>query len=37
LSEKAIEAVNKYRFKPAMKDGMPVPVKMNVEVRFHLY
>lgn len=37
LSEKAIEAVNKYRFRPAMKDGMPVPARMNVEVRFHLF
>jgi TonB family protein len=37
LSEKAIEAVNKYRFKPAMKDGRPVPVMIDVEVNFHLY
>src|ERR1035438_5069046 len=35
LSEKAIEAVSKYRFKPAMKDGQPVPVMVNVEVNFH--
>jgi len=34
LDEKAIEAVNKYRFEPAMKDGAPVPVEMNVEVNF---
>jgi hypothetical protein len=37
LSEKAIEAVNKYRFKPAMKNGEPVPVMVNVEVNFHLF
>jgi TonB family protein len=37
LSEKAIEAVNKYRFRPAMKNGEPVPVMVNVEVNFHLY
>jgi TonB family protein len=37
LSEKAIEAVMKYRFKPAMKDGKPVPVKVNIEVHFRLY
>jgi TonB family protein len=37
LTEKAIEAVNKYRFKPAMKDGVPVPVQIDVEVAFHLY
>lgn len=37
LSEKAIEAVNKYRFRPAMKDGAPVPAKIGVEVNFMLY
>jgi TonB family protein len=37
MSKKAIEAANKYRFKPAMKDGKPVPVRVNVEVHFHLY
>jgi TonB family protein len=37
LSEKAIEAVSRYRFKPAMKNGVPVPVKLKVEVDFHLY
>ena len=36
LDEKAIEAVSQYRFKPAMKDGVPVPVKITVEVNFHL-
>jgi TonB family protein len=38
LDEKALEAVRKYRFKPAMKDGKtPVPVMINVEVNFRLY
>jgi outer membrane biosynthesis protein TonB len=38
LDEKALEAVMKYKFKPAMKDGRtPVPVPMNVEINFHLY
>ncbi|MGA3010744.1 MAG: energy transducer TonB [Terracidiphilus sp.] len=37
LDEKAIEAVNQYRFKPAMKDGQPVAVILAVEVAFHLY
>lgn len=38
LDEKAIEAVRKYKFKPALKDGrMPVPVMITVEVDFHLY
>jgi TonB family protein len=38
LDEKAIEAIKQYRFKPAIKDGkMPVAVRMNVEIDFHLY
>jgi TonB family protein len=37
LDEKAIEAVMKYRFRPAMKDGKPVPVKVAIEINFRLY
>jgi TonB family protein len=38
LDEKALEAVKKYKFKPAMKDGKtPVPVMITVEVNFRLY
>jgi len=38
LDEKALEAVRKYKFKPAMKDGRtPVPVLMSIEVNFRLY
>jgi len=38
LDEKAIEAVKKYKFKPAMRDGKtPVPVMITVEVNFRLY
>lgn len=38
LDEKALEAVRKYKFRPAMKDGnMPVPVMITVEVTFRLY
>ena len=36
LDEKAIEAVQKWRFRPSMKDGKPVPVTANVEVNFRL-
>jgi TonB family protein len=36
LDLKAIEAVNKYRFKPGMKDGVPVPVMITVLVNFRL-
>src|SRR5205823_5797885 len=37
LDEKAIEAVQQWRFKPAIKDGQPVSVAINVEVQFRLY
>jgi TonB family protein len=38
LDEKALEAVRKYKFRPAMKDGKtPVPVGITVEVNFRLY
>jgi TonB family protein len=36
LDEKAIEAVEKYRFKPAMEGGVPVPVQINIEVNFKI-
>lgn len=36
LDAQALEAVKAYRFKPAMKDGHPVPVMMSVEVNFRL-
>jgi protein TonB len=38
LDEKALEAVRKYKFKPALKDGKtPVPVMITIEVNFRLY
>ncbi len=38
LDEKAMEAVRKYKFRPALKDGrIPVAVPISVEVDFHLY
>jgi len=37
LDEKAIEAVRNWKFEPAMKDGQPVSVQINVEVNFRLY
>jgi TonB family protein len=36
LDEKAIEAVQKWRFRPSLKDGKPVAVSANVEVNFRL-
>jgi TonB family protein len=32
LDEKAVEAVKQYKFKPAMEDGKPVTVSLNVEL-----
>lgn len=37
LDEKALEAVRKYKFKPAMKQGKPVPVMITIAVNFRLY
>lgn len=38
LDEKALEAVRRYKFKPALKDGRtPVPVMITIEVNFRLY
>ncbi len=36
LDEKAIEAVNKWKFKPGTRNGSPVPVLATVEVNFRL-
>src|SRR5271165_766205 len=37
LDEKAIDAVQQWRFEPATRNGQPVPVMINVEVNFRLY
>ena len=37
LDEKAIQAVRGWKFTPAMKDGQPVAVIVNIEVSFRLY
>jgi TonB family protein len=37
LDEKAVEAVQQWRFQPAVKDGNPIAKKINVQVNFHLY
>lgn len=37
LDEKAIAAVRTWKFEPAQKDGKPVAVKLEVEVKFNLY
>ena len=37
LDEKAIEAVHRWRFRPATLNGQPVATQIAVEVDFHLY
>jgi TonB family protein len=37
LDEKALEAVQRYRFKPALKDGKPVAAMISVMVNFRLF
>ncbi|HEY1575492.1 MAG TPA: energy transducer TonB [Terracidiphilus sp.] len=36
LDAKALEEVKAYRFKPATKNGQPVPVKLSIEMGFRL-
>jgi TonB family protein len=37
LDEKAIAAVKRYRFQPAIKDGQPVAVILDIQINFRLY
>jgi protein TonB len=37
LDQKAMEAVQRWKFEPATKDGKPVAVQISVEVNFRLY
>jgi TonB family protein len=37
LTENAVNTVKTWKFKPATKDGKPVPCKVSVEVNFKLY
>jgi outer membrane biosynthesis protein TonB len=36
LDEKAIESLNRWKFKPGQKDGQPVTVQATIEVNFRL-
>jgi TonB family protein len=36
LTEKAIEALQQWKFKPGMRNGKPVTVSLNIEVNFNL-
>jgi protein TonB len=37
LDEKAVEGVKVWKFKPALRNGVPVPVRVMVEVSFRLF
>lgn len=37
LDEKALETVKTWKFKPALRNGTPVPVRVMVEVSFRLF
>ena len=37
LTESAVNTVKTWKFKPALKDGKPVPCKVMVEVSFRIY
>lgn len=37
LDDQAVRAVQGWKFKPATRNGVPVPVQINVEVNFRLY
>jgi TonB family protein len=37
LDENAVAAVKQYIFKPAMENGQPVPVEVNIQVNFQVY
>jgi protein TonB len=37
LDESAVETVKQFKFKPALKNGKPVMVELNIEVRFEAF
>jgi hypothetical protein len=37
LSESAVEVARRIKFKPALKDGKPVSVRVLLEYRFDIY
>jgi TonB family protein len=37
LDDAAVAAVTQYRFQPAMENGSPVPVEVNVEINFDIH
>ena len=37
LDEEAVKALRQYRFKPAMRNGIPVTVELHVSVKFQIF
>ncbi|MGA2984953.1 MAG: energy transducer TonB [Terriglobia bacterium] len=37
LDEIAAETIRTWKFKPAMREGVPVPVRVMVQVKFNLF
>jgi outer membrane biosynthesis protein TonB len=37
MNQSAVDAVKRYQFKPAMENGRPVAVYLNVEVNFEIF
>ncbi|MCI0354874.1 MAG: energy transducer TonB, partial [Acidobacteria bacterium] len=37
LDQNAVRTVRQWRFRPALKDGKPVAVQVNIEVNFRLF
>ncbi len=37
LDENAVDSISKATFEPALKDGKPVPVELDLLVKFHIY
>ncbi len=37
LDEEAVQAVERAKFRPGLRDGQPVPVAVNLEVTFRIY
>ena len=37
LDEEAVKAGNTWKFKPGLRQGVPVPVRVQVEVSFRLF
>lgn len=36
FDQPALDAITKWRFKPATKDGTPVPLKVTIPIRFNV-